>query len=279
MDAPSSVPVAHGTPVSVLDDVVVIPFNDSERALAILDRHADQLACVLIDLMPHRICLSPAAEEFVKALHRWTRKNRSLLIYDEVITYRSSYGGAQDWYPIRPDLTAMGKLIGGGFPVGAFAGRQEVMDVVNPLAETVLFPQSGTFSAKPVTMVAGRVSMELFDHAEIDRLNHLALRARTQISEAISIAAIPACVTGDGSMFRVHMKAEAPVNYRQAFVNAEESQRIRVLLKHLFDNGFILINSCSGALSTPMSAKEIDRLAEEMLTGFRKIKQTFPDRG
>jgi glutamate-1-semialdehyde 2,1-aminomutase len=270
---PLSVPVAHGTPESVLNDVVIIPFNDIEGAISILDKHADQLACVLIDLMPHRVCLAPATAKFIKALDQWTSKNDSLLVCDEVITFRSNFGGAQEWYDVRPDLTALGKLIGGGFPVGAFAGRKDVMDVVNPLFDKVLFPQSGTFSANPVTMVAGRVSMEMFDHEAVNRLNKLADRAREQIADAIRIADIPACVTGGGSMFRVHMKAKAPTNYREAFVTIEEAQQAKVLLNHMFDNGFMLINSCSGALSTPMTEKEIDCLVEEMLIGFRKIKQ------
>lgn len=273
---PASVAVAHGTPDSVLSDVVVIPFNDVERAIAILDRHRDELACVLIDLMPHRVCLAPATVEFVKALHQWTQANGALLVYDEVITYRSSYGGTQEWYNVHPDLTAIGKLIGGGFPVGAFAGRKEVMDVVNPLLDRVPFPQSGTFSANPVTMVAGRVSMEMFDHVAVNRLNNLGERARLNIADAIRIADIPACVTGGGSMFRVHMKEKTPENYREAFVNAEQAQRTRILLDHLFDNGFMLINSCSGALSTPMTEKEVDNLAEEMLNGFRKVKEILP---
>jgi glutamate-1-semialdehyde 2,1-aminomutase len=92
---PASVPVAHGTPASALKDVVVIPFNDAERAIAILDQHADVLACVLIDLLPHRVGLLPASQEFVDALHQWTRDNGALLVCDEVITFRSSYGGAQ----------------------------------------------------------------------------------------------------------------------------------------------------------------------------------------
>jgi glutamate-1-semialdehyde 2,1-aminomutase len=276
LDNPASVPVAYGTPASALNDVVIIPFNDIERALAILDRHADQLACVLLDLLPHRVGLVPAAAEFFKALRQWTLKNDALLVCDEVITFRSSYGGAQEWYDVRPDLTAMGKMIGGGFPVGALAGRKEVMEVMNPLADKLLFPHSGTFSANPMTMVAGRVSMEMFDRAAVERLNNLADRAREQIADAIRIADVPACVTGGGSMFRVHMKAKAPGNYREAFVTPDEARRTRMLLDHLFDNGIMMINTCSGTLSTPMTQKEIDTLAEVMLTGFRKLKERLP---
>jgi glutamate-1-semialdehyde 2,1-aminomutase len=268
---PASVPVARGTPASVLDDVVVIPFNDSERALAILDAHRDELACVMVDLMPHRIGLKPAKPEFVQALYQWARANGVLFVCDEVITLRSSYGGAQELYDIAPDLTAMGKMIGGGFPVGALAGRAEIMDVMNPWAEQVLFPHSGTFSANPVTMVAGLTAMELFDRAAVEKLNRLAGYARDQITQAIAIANVPACVTGAGSMFRVHMKAEVPDSYREAFPDALETARLASMLDHLFDNGIIMINTCSAVLSTPMTELEIDRLAETMLAGFRQL--------
>ena len=272
IDKPASVPVSHGTPASALNDVVVLPFNDIERALAILNKHADELACVLIDLMPHRVGLQPASEEFIKALRKWTIENGALLVCDEVITFRSNYGGAQEWYKVRPDLTAMGKMIGGGFPVGALAGRGDVMDVMDPLAEKVLFPHSGTFSANPITMTAGLAAMELFDEHEVLRLNNLATYARTEITEAIRIADIPACVTGGGSMFRVHMKPEAPLDYRAAFVTPEESKLTSVLLDHLFDNGIMMINTCSGTLSTVMTTTEIDVMTEAMLSGFRKLK-------
>ncbi len=270
---PTSVPVAYGTPESALHDVVVIPFNQPEQAIEILNRHRDELACVLLDLMPHRVGLAPASQEFVHALYEWTRENDALLVYDEVITFRSTYGGAQEWYDVRPDLTAMGKMIGGGFPVGALAGRKDVMSVMNPLADHVLFPHSGTFSANPVTMTAGLVSMALFDEAAVENLNRLADVARASILEAIRVADIPACVTGGGSMFRVHMKTAVPTTYRAAYMTAKESKLIKALLDHLFDNGIIMINTCSGTLSTVMTEKEIEILTETLLAGFRKIKK------
>ncbi len=274
-NSPSSVPVAHGTPDSALNDVIVIPFNDIERTLAILDKHVDQLACLLIDLMPHRVGLVPVANDFLKTLRKWTQDRNVLLVFDEVITFRSSYGGAQEWYDVRPDLTAMGKMIGGGFPVGAIAGRQEVMEVMNPLKPKVLFPHSGTFSANPITMVAGRVAMEIFDREAVARVNKLGNRARQQIAEAIKVADIPACVTGEGSIFRLHMKETPPANYRQAFETCNEAKSIRTLLNYLFENGVMMINTCSGTISTPMGESEIDKLADVMLAGLRKTKETL----
>jgi len=269
---PASVPVAHGTPVSALNDVVVIPFNDPERAIKILDLHASELACVLLDLMPHRVGMMKASAPFVRALHEWTRKNGVLFVCDEVITFRSGYGGAQEWYDVQPDLTAMGKMIGGGFPVGALAGRAEVMDVMDPWRAKVQFPLSGTYSANPVTMVAGLAAMKLFDRPAVQRLNSLADLARSRIAEAIRVAGVPACVTGSGSMFRIHMKPEVPQDYRSVYPTEAQARSTKVLLDHLAANGVLLIETCSGALSTPMTEKEIDFLGEAMLGGFRKVK-------
>ena len=101
-DNPASVPVSHGTPPSALDDVVVIPFNEPERAIEILDQHGKNIACVLLDLLPHRIGVIPASKGFVKAIDNWTKANGALMVCDEVITFRSNYGGAQQWYDFSP---------------------------------------------------------------------------------------------------------------------------------------------------------------------------------
>lgn len=150
------------------------------------------------------------------------------------------------------------------------------MDVMSPLADTVLFPHSGTFSENPMTMTAGLISMEMFDQAAVSKLNLLADRARARITEAIAIAGISACVTGGGSMFRVHMKADVPENYRATFTSAAEAKLINRLLDHLFENGVIMIETCSGTLSTAMTTYEIDRLADVMLSGFRNVKAALP---
>jgi len=190
-----------------------------------------------------------------------------------VITFRSNYAGAQDWYKVGPGLTAMGKMIGGDFPVGALAGRGEVMDVMDQLADKVLFPHSGTFSTNPITITAGLVTMEMFDEAAVSKLNVLAEYARSQLEEATRVSDIPACVTGGGPMLRVQMKPEPPVNYRAAFATPGETARLKVLLVHLFDNGIMMINTCSGTLSTVMTEKEVDILADVILGGFGKIKE------
>lgn len=268
---PNSNPVSIGTPQGVLDYVVVIPFNDPETAVAILDQHRGEIAGVLVDPMPHRVGFIPAAATFVDALRAWTKRDGAVLVFDEVVTYRSAFSGAQSWYSEPPDLTALGKMIGGGLPVGAIAGRADVMEVLNPLAERVAFPHSGTFSANPLVMAAGLTAMRLFDAAAVDRLNALGERARRQVAEAIRISGFPASVTGGGSLMRIHFCPEAPTTYREAWVSPERQRLSRALLDHAFAGGVMLINTCSAALSTAMTEAEIDRLADVMLSGLRKL--------
>ena len=277
VERPSVTPVSKGTPNGVLQDVVVIPYNDPVRAIKLLDENANQIACVLIDLLPHRVGFVPATQEFVQAISDWTKKNQALLVFDEIITFRSQFAGAQQNYGIRPDLTTLGKIIGGGFPAGAFAGRDDVMRVLDPTQKVLPMPHSGTFSANAMTMTVGRTAMELFDQQAVTRLNRLGQMAREQINDAIRTADIPACVTGIGSIFRVHLKPTAPTDYRSCYSSAEQSKVLSVLVDHLFDSGIMLIDSCSGTLSTPMTEKEIGRLVESLLSGFKKIKPMLDD--
>jgi len=272
VDKPNSTPVATGTPAKALEDVVVIPFNDPDRAIKILNQHKDKIACVLVDLLPHRVGLIPASNAFINALHKWTREHKSLLVFDEVITFRTNYSGAQQNYDVIPDLTALGKIIGGGFPTGALAGSDKVMKVLDPTEPKVLLPHSGTFSANPITMTAGLVAMKDFDQAAVTKLNKLAIYAKEGITQAIADVGINACVTGAGSMFRIHLKAQPPKNYREAYVDKAEGQLITKLLDYLFDNGIMMINTCSATLSTAMGKKEIDHLVSVLKDAFEMLK-------
>lgn len=272
IDNPNSVPHVPGTPKGVLDNVVIYHFNDIERTLKILDRHAGEIACVLIDPVPHRIGMVPATNEFVNALYNWTRKNGALLCFDEVICFRINYEGAQANYTVKPDLTSMGKIIGGGFPIGAFAGRNDVMEILNPGGSNYRFSLSGTFSANPISVTAGNVAMKLFDREAVARTNQMSAIAKKQILEAGKIAGIPVCVTGDGSMFKIHFKAAAPVTFRDAYEDEKTKKIMNMFLEHVYEKGVIMINSCSCVLNTVATQKEIDILTEAVLSGFKHIK-------
>jgi len=271
--SPKSNPQVSGTPRGVLEDVVIFPFNDVEKTIAILDAQSDQIACVLVDPIPHRVGLVPASEEFIGALYHWTRKNGALLAFDEVVTFRVNYRGAQENYSFKPDLTALGKIIGGGFPVGAVAGLSEVMKVMDPRESKLPYPLSGTFSANPISMTAGRVTMELFDKDAVEGLNRLTRKAMVQINEVIGLAGVPASVTGAGSMFRIHLQSTPPTTYRETYQGKEINALIVRLLDHLMDKEKILmINTCSCMFSTAITQREVDRLSEALLNGFKLIK-------
>lgn len=271
VDNPESVPVAYGTPRSILDDVIVVPFNDTERTLKILDRHRGEIACVLLDVLPHRTGLIPADQEFVTALRDWTSSDGALLVADEVITFRTAYGGAQQCYNLSPDITAMGKIIGGGFPVGAIAGRGKIMDLMNPHCETYRLPFSGTFSANPITMTAGLSAMQLFDSAEVERVNRLGQLAIEGLTAVIEARGVEASATGDGSLFRIHMCESAPANYRDSFPTPDASRRLTELFDELLRLGILLVYSGTGAISTAMGESEIESLIAAVDTAFVNV--------
>jgi glutamate-1-semialdehyde 2,1-aminomutase len=176
----------------------------------------ETLACVLIDPLPNRAGLVPATSEFLAMLRRVTREIGALLVFDEVISFRLAPGGAQQAFSAEPDLTALGKVIGGGFPVGAVGGRTEIMQVFDPSSGKPALPHGGTFSANPVSMAAGRVAMELLDPAAFDHLDALGRRVREGVAGAFARAGMPGTTTGMGSLVKIHFGETAPVGYRSA---------------------------------------------------------------
>jgi len=273
IDKPNPVPVVQNTPQGVKDDVVIFPYNDIARTIKLLDENADKIACVLIDPVPHRVGLFPATEEFVKALYDWTRKNNAILAFDEVVTYRVNYSGAQAKYSVKPDLTALGKIIGGGFPIGALTGKSEIMQVLDPRQKVLVHPHSGTFSANPVSTTAGKIAMEMFDEKAVSDLNKLTMVARNQIEESIKIADVPVCLTGAGSMFRMHFKENIPSTYRETYQNKETRDIINDMLDYLFfKEDLVMINTMACMFATTLTKNDVDKLSEAMLRALRLMK-------
>ncbi len=274
IDQPNSVPVTFGTSDCVKNDVVIFPYNDTERTLNLLEANKDDLACVLIDPVSHRVGMFPIEEDYLVAIYNWTRKNKVLLVFDEVVTYRVTYSGAQELYPVKPDMTALGKIIGGGFPVGAIAGDAKIMSVFDPTHKIIKQPHSGTFSANPITMTAGKVAMELFDRQAVDDINNITDIAKKQIAEAAKDADVPIILTGAGSMFRFHFRHKAPRNYRETYQCPEERKLIVDFLDYLFlHEDLIMINTFACMFATTITQVEVDRLTESLHKGFIKFKE------
>ena len=148
------------------------------------------------------------------------------LIYDEVLSFRIGYHGAQGEYGGEPDLTVFGKIIGGGVPIGAVAGRAEVMAVFDPRGGTPIVPHAGTFNANPVTMAAGLAGMRLLDAASFQKMDDLAGRLRDGLAACFKDAGVEGGVTGVGSLFKIHPTSHTLVDYRSSRPDADEAARL-----------------------------------------------------
>jgi len=259
-NAPVSVAFARGTPDNVLADVVTIPFNDVEAAVSLIREHGPELACVLVDPMPNRAGLAPADKGYLEALRSITRDVGALLIFDEVITFRLGFRGAQGLWDIDPDLTTLGKIIGGGFPVGAVAGHQEFMAVFDPRSGKPALPHGGTFSANPVTMRAGLTAMELLDEAAFARLDAIGEAVRSGIDEAFRRTGVPGRTVGLGSLLKIHFSDRPIRDYRSAYMTEQEAQRQAVFNQGLLNRGVLAAGYGLMALSTPMSDADVDAI-------------------
>jgi glutamate-1-semialdehyde 2,1-aminomutase len=267
-DIPAATAYSAGVPQSVLDEVVVLPFNRIDQTRALLRQNKDRLAAVLVDVMPSRVGLVPASPDFIAALQEECRALGILLISDEVISFRVGYHGAQGEYGFEPDLTTLAKIIGGGFPVGAIGGRREVMAVFDAAERSPKVPHGGTFNANPVTMAAGLKAMEMLTPAVFDRLNRQGEQLRQSLSDVIRLSEVEWQVTGAGSLFRL-IPTRAPLSdYRSAHLNREQSERAATLHWELMNRGVFIGSGGFGCLSTPMADGEIDtvvRTVEETL--------------
>jgi glutamate-1-semialdehyde 2,1-aminomutase len=227
---------APGIPAGVAADVVEVPHGDAGALLAALARHGDRLAAVVFDAMPNRAGLRPVTPEFATLLRAETERRGILLVCDEVLTGRLALGGLHASYGIRPDLVTMGKVIGGGLPVGAVGGAEAVMARFDPRRDDAV-GHGGTFSANPVTLRAGLAAMQLWDEAAIGRLNALGDGLRA------ALAAQGWEVTGRGSLLRVHVADPAALWWR------------------LYREGVLISVNGLACLSTPMDAAVVERVA------------------
>ena len=273
-NTPRSVPYAKGTPPNVLEDVVIIPFNDVAAARHLIREHGKDLAALLIDPMPNRGGLIPATQDFIEMLREETKAAGVLLIFDEVISFRLAWGGAQSMWGVAPDLTCFGKIIGGGFPVGAVGGSLEVMSVFDPSDGKPALPHGGTFSANPMTMQAGLASMRLLDDAAFDHLNHLGEIVRTGITKAFLKYKLKGFVAGRGSLLKVHFKDGPIFDYRTGYQTTDEASRLEAFTKSLLNNGVLAAGYGLFALSSPMTINDADAIVEACDRALRIVKAT-----
>ena len=256
-----SIVVESGSPPSLKQDVIVMPWNDREVCEALIEENSKDLAAVLIDPLPLNIGLISPLPGFLEAIRNMARRNKILFVADEVLNFRQSYQGAFCEYGIEPDLVALGKIIGGGFPVGAVGGKNDVMEVFDHTKE-IRVHHGGTFNANPVTMTAGLAAMELMTPEAYSRLNRMGDHLRERISQLLIQRKIRGRVTGKGSLFWIHPTDKELVDYRSLAVHEMDNPIFDKLAHELLANGILACAFRSfGCLSTPMGKEELDAYA------------------
>ncbi|HYB20332.1 MAG TPA: aspartate aminotransferase family protein [Thermodesulfobacteriota bacterium] len=271
--APKPVSYTRGASPGVLQDVVVLPFNDLEACEAILKKEKGTVAAVIVDPMPNRAGLIPANPMFLPGLREITRRYDMLLIADEVITFRLGYRGTQSVFGFRADLTTFGKVIGGGYPVGAIGGSAEVMSVFDPTGGKPKLPHAGTFNANPVTMVAGAATLELMTPQEYAYLDELGQAARSKLSALFERTGFEAQVSGWGSLFRIIMSRRKLADYRSSLVSAEAKAAGQELFLGLMARGVAITSTLFGSMSTPMTMDEINTLVDAVEDTIGEMKR------
>jgi len=256
---PALPPGGPGIPAAVAGTVVVAPFNDAEGTHAVLEPHLSDLAAVIIEPVMGSGGVLPATTEFLTFLRDLTREAGCLLVFDEVISFRVGYHGAQGHFGVDPDLTTLGKIIGGGLPVGAFGGRSDVMELFDPRSEDPI-THGGTFNANPLTMAAGLATLEEMTPKRYDELEALAVELNEKLTNLFADGDVGAYVTRASSLFNLHF---------------DDPSAMRELHLALLDHGILLTARGMGCLSTPMTSMEVDAFIEAVRLGLADIGRSI----
>jgi len=253
---PAGRPDGPGLSPGLSGEVLVTPFNDLEVATAVIDRSRRDLAAVIVEPMMLATGAIPATDAFIRGLRAVTQEAGVLLIFDEVVTLRLSYGGGQEHYGVRPDLTTFGKIIGGGLPIGGFGGREEIMALFDARRPDPVM-LSGTFNGNAATMAAGRVALDLLTAEEIARINELGDRLRTGLERVADDAGVPVRATGMGSLCHVHLTRDPVHNYRDV-ARARQPAIMSSLHLALLNHGVFAASRGTYSTSTAMTEADVD---------------------
>jgi glutamate-1-semialdehyde 2,1-aminomutase len=252
---PRATPSTQGLAGDATAGVVVLPFNDIEHASSILETVGKQLAAVIVEPVLGSAGMIPAERDYLEMLREVTRRLGIVLIFDEVVSFRVASGGAQEYFHVTPDLTCLGKLIGGGFPLGGFGGRADIMALFDPSRGRPAIPHPGSHNANPVGMVAGAVTLELLTPEAIEGINSRGAAVRSDLTAAFAEAGVPAQITGLGSLFAIHL-TEQPVRSYRDTLTADASLSLQIFLG-LFNQGIQIDPRGVGNISTAIGQDEI----------------------
>jgi glutamate-1-semialdehyde 2,1-aminomutase len=211
-----SLPDSPGVPEGYAAQTLLATYNDLDSVATQFEAHPDAVAGVIVEPIAGNMGVIPPAPGFLQGLRDLCDRHGALLLFDEVISgFRASYGGAQQLYGITPDITVLGKIIGGGMPVGAYGGRRDLMELIAPAGPVY---QAGTLSGNPLAMAAGLATLGVLraEEGAYDRLEELGARLEAGLMKAASDAGVPLAVTRSGSVLTPFFQENEPVDYATA---------------------------------------------------------------
>lgn len=264
-------------PRNLLKDIYVAPYNDLKTVEDILKKHKDQIAAVIVEPMFSAGGLFLPEPGYLKEMRELTERYGVLLILDEVMMFRLQYGGLHTYYGITPDIVALGKIIGGGFPVGAVGGRKDIMELFSPAHPHPVF-HSGTFNGNNITLAAGLATLELYNEEAVVQLNDLGDRLRDGFKKALQNSGIKAQVTGMGSLLMVHWREEKPKTARDAYAALLPAWDLAGLFHlEMLNRGVFSASRGMFVLSTPMTESEINTVIEAFNGTLARLKPYIAD--
>ncbi|MCH8302949.1 MAG: aspartate aminotransferase family protein [Proteobacteria bacterium] len=264
---PVSKAYSAGTPQGVLNDVVVIPFNDVPNCRRILNEHGPELAGVLFDPFGSGMGRLQPTQEFIDLLDAMRDAHGLLLIADEVIAFRADYRGCMDHFGVKADITCLGKIIGGGFPVGAVAGSRNIMGVFDGGSEKARLPHGGTFNANPVTMVAGEISLRELTAGRIEQMNRLRQMLQSGLNDIAQKNSLPLAINHYGSCLNIFLSESIPDS---PIVRADEELMDRFHVACL-NHGLFIAPRGMVALSTVITEEDIAAALESADAAMRDV--------
>lgn len=262
-------PDSPGVPVDATKNTISAPFNDEEAISEIISEHAGEIACIILEPIMGNVGCIPPRDGFLKFLREITEENNIILIFDEVITgFRLSKGGAQEYYGITPDLVTFGKILGGGFPIGAIAGKKEYMEQFAPNGPVY---QAGTFSGNPMSINGGIAALNILDDNLYKDLHDKGEYLRSGMSDILNDLGIDFQLHGVESMTQVYFTDNEVYDY----VTAQQANSDEFLnyFRTLLENGVFVAPSqyeC-GFISSQHSREDLDKTLEAMELAFKNL--------
>ncbi|WP_301240134.1 glutamate-1-semialdehyde 2,1-aminomutase [Polycladomyces subterraneus] len=267
------IPDSAGIPQSIAQEVITIPFNNLDALREALDRWGDQIAAVLVEPLVGNFGIVPPQPGFLEKVNEWVHQAGGLVIYDEVITaFRFHYGGIQTMYGVEPDLTALGKIIGGGLPIGAYGGRREIMEKVAPMGPMY---QAGTMAGNPLSMAAGIACLEVLSQPGVyERLDEMGKRLADGIGDLAQNYGIPVQINRQGGAFAVYFTEEPVIDYEGA--QRADSEMFARFFRLMLEEGIYLAPSKYEAwfLTLAHSDEDISDTLQAVDHAFKQMKKS-----